>query len=411
MKVKTGGQRRIFRQAPSRLLFPSLLCFLAAGSPVEAARVKWEVSGSGFEGHPSLPELRRQAGDAASEALGRLRVELGIVTGSLPIRWLLDASETPRSERSPRFFQLGSTSFTEGAVLVRLPVGKYLHAPESVRQVATHEAAHAALASALGSRWRYEAVPYWFREGMALFFSGEGELVLSERIAYTVYKGRLASSFLKGLASPGVQKGDVSRFSVSPAEGYLAFLWIRERVGEVGSRALCSQVARGGEVESLLATFLGRSQEELRAEALLAARAKITEVLPQGRERAFKAALARRGRGAGQEVAQAFSEILAQDPRGPLASTVLYLLAQQATGGGGDGQAAREHLEGLLELPGSLWRPEALVLLGEVLWRAGKREEAKRRWHEVLEVFGEDRGPAERARGNLRRGNQASGGS
>ena len=126
VKVKTGGQRRIFRQAPSRLLFPSLLCFLAAGSPVEAARVKWEVSGSGFEGHPSLPELRRQAGDAASEALGRLRVELGIVTGSLPIRWLLDASETPRSERSPRFFQLGSTSFTEGAVLVRLPVGEVL---------------------------------------------------------------------------------------------------------------------------------------------------------------------------------------------------------------------------------------------------------------------------------------------
>jgi len=396
----------IFRIAP----WLCFLCFLARVSPVDAARVKWEVSGSGFEDHPSLPELKRHAGEAASEALGRLHVELGIEKGSLPIRWLLDCNDATGNERSPRFFQLGSTSFVEGSVLVRLPVKKYLYAPESVRQVATHEAVHAALASARGSRRRYQAVPYWFREGMALLFSGEGDIVLSERIAYTVYEGRPSTSFLKGLPPPGFQGGATFGFSVSPAEGYLATLWIRERIGAVGFRALCSQVAKGGELDSLLAVLLGSSHEALRAEALRDARTKITETLPPGRERAFQEALAARSRGAGQEAARVLSEILGQERRGqdrrrPLAGTVHYLLARQALDDGHKPEA-RRHLEDLLELPGTLWRPETLVLLGELLWSAGKKEEAQLRWQEVLVVFGEDRVPAERARGNLARRNR-----
>jgi hypothetical protein len=355
-----------------------------------------------------LPELRHHAGEAAREALGRLHVELGIETGSLQIRWLLDGSETVGNEGSPQFFQLGSTSFAQGCVLVRLPVGKYLYAPESVRPVAMHEAVHAALASALGSRLRYQAVPQWFREGVALLFSGEGEIVLSERIAYTVYQGWPAASFLQGLPPQRRQRGVAVQVFVPPAEGYAATLWIRERMGAVGFRALCSEVAKGRELDSILPVFLGCSHEALRAQALHDARTRVAEILPPGRERAFKTALAARSRGAAQEAARALSEILSQDARGSLAATIHYLLAQKTPEKEPD-SGPRRHLEDLLELPGTLWRPEALVLLGELLWRAGEKQEARRRWQEVVEVFPEDTVPAERARGNLARRNRAHG--
>src|SRR6185503_14901883 len=95
---------------------------------------------------------------------------------------------------------------------------KYLRAPESALSVIRHEAAHAALASALGSADLYRAVPRWFREGLAIVFSGEGELATAEAVALAVYEDRGASSFLLGIDSA----------QVSHAECHLAVAFLEE---------------------------------------------------------------------------------------------------------------------------------------------------------------------------------------
>ena len=138
----------------------------------------WQLTGKGYESDARLPALLARANEALGRALERVQGELGWKARQPPIRWAFDVSLPPEpTDATPggekKFFDAGSTAFLrEGFVQVTLPGRKYLQHPEGVDHVIEHEAVHAVLASCLGTRERYSAVPRWFREGIALFFSG-----------------------------------------------------------------------------------------------------------------------------------------------------------------------------------------------------------------------------------------------
>src|SRR5213594_1726007 len=130
----------------------------------------WQLTGKGYESDARLPALLARANEALGRALERVQGELGWKARQPPIRWAFDVSLPPEpTDATPggekKFFDAGSTAFLrEGFVQVTLPGRKYLQHPEGVDHVIEHEAVHAVLASCLGTRERYSAVPRWFRE-------------------------------------------------------------------------------------------------------------------------------------------------------------------------------------------------------------------------------------------------------
>ena len=390
---------------------------------------RWESRGKGHEDHPLLPALLRRAEESLRDALQRLPQELGFAPDVTRIRWVLDVSphvstlrkgawkkeneqeqeqaqdeeqeqeqekekeNEKETEKEP--FEAGRTCFAEPVVEVVIPARRFLRHPDEVKPVVLHEAAHAALASRLRTRERYLGVPSWFREGIALAFSGEGELRLEERIADTVFRGAEAGSFLVG-----VPASKVPEKTVPGEEAWLAVVWIETQAGKDGVRRLCAEAARGRPLEECIEGLLGKPRELISAAMLLHARRRVEELLPPRRERVFRDSLARHDVDGAME---AWRALLVEDAEGPLAGTLHYLLGREyARQPGPEGRReARRHLEGLLSTRTALWRPEALVLLGECLRADGKEPEARALWEEVLEAYGEDEIPAARARKGL----------
>ena len=322
-----------------------------------------------------------------------------------PIRWKWDPSAVrpdsssvadPASSGQTRdSFELGRTYFGEGSIVVSLPARKFLSQPDAVRAVIQHELVHAVHASHAGTRARYEATPRWFREGVALLFAGEGEERVRERVAYTVFGGADATSFLKGISlTPGVSE------RLSDAEGYLAVLWLRAQLSRARHFIFVRRVVTGEGLARLVREQLGLGPSTASLEMRRAARAHIRALLAAVRQKRFHSLL-RELEDRAPNVTSRLEVFLAENEAGPLAGTLRYLLAKEALRRGEAPRfvaAAVGHLEALRSSPGTLWRPEALVLLGQCYLRQGRRDAARRAWREVTEVFGEDRVVSREAR-------------
>jgi TolA-binding protein len=371
--------------------------------------VSWEPAGKGFEADPRLPALIRVLEEATAESLGRLRGRLGICPGALPIRWTIDVSAAPPPARpagvgvdgsagDSGFFEGGRTAFEGGGIVVSVPARKYLERPSCVAPVVAHEASHAAMASAIGSRDRYEAIPRWFREGVAVWFAGEGKTRVDEMIAGSLLAGGAASAFLAGI--PGSGKGEAGGDRVTHAEAFLALLWFERRLGEEGLKTLIAAAAKGEDVIRKTEDLTGLRLEAARALALDSSREEVRRRIDAAEAERFGASLRLRAEGRGEEAAIAWRSLLDKHPEGPLVPTLLYFLARAGLDGTVGEEAAAEagrRLDRLLALPGAPWRAEALILQGERLRARGDVPAAARAWREVLEAYGEDPVPAARA--------------
>lgn len=383
------------------LLVAAFATALAAQSrrdPASGAVTPWEIAEGPYAGDPRMPALVRAASGARREALDRLRAEWGLSPGPSPIRWTLDTraalpgrsasgDSLPRSEM-PLDFELGRTWFEGGTVHVSVPARRFLWRPGLVSPVVRHECVHAVHASRAKTRARYESTPRWLREGIALLFSGEGRERVMERLAYTVYGGAPATSFLTGIHAA----------EVTQAEAYLAAEWLRARLGE-RFPLLVRRIASGEPARRAVAEVSGIESSALADRAKEAARDVLRELLPESRARRFRSLL--RESRAGRKVSPQLEVLLAEDEDGPLAGTIRYLLAREALRGEKSPRAvagATRHLEVLRAGRWNLWRAEALVLVGQCYLIEGRRDAARRAWTEVTEVFGEDRDVADQAR-------------
>ncbi len=366
---------------------------------------RWEIDPAGlYASDPRMPALVAVASEARDRALARLRKEWKLSPGSTPIHWRWDTAAVPsgpspakvgpsRSGAQPDF-EFGRTYIEDGVVNVLLPARKFLARPRTVAAVVLHECLHAVHASHTSTRERYEATPRWLREGVALVFSGEGEERVRERIAYTAYGGADARSFVRG-----VDTVDVSR-----AEAYLAVARLEAMLGRERFVSLVRKIVTGENAVRAVTDFCGMSLSSLGEHLRRAARATIRDLLPRHREERFRELLKRLRAEPGTVTAK-LEILLAEKRDGPLAGTVRYLLAREALREAQRAPAearalptAIAHLEALRRDPGTLWRPEALVLLGQCYLKDGRRAAARRAWREVTEMFGEDRAVAEPAR-------------
>lgn len=129
-------------------------------------------------------------------------------------------------------------------------------------------------------------------------------------------------------------------------------------------------------------------------------------LIPPERELRFRHSIEASNRGELAEAERGWRALLEEDPEGPFSATLHYLLGR-ALSKGAQGPAgtreACEHFRAVLDSPSGMWRPEALVLLGECFEREGRRGEARKVWEEVLYGFGDDETAAARARSNLER--------
>jgi hypothetical protein len=365
-----------------------------------AESIDWQIRGKGFDDDPRLGALRRAAGELARDALARQAADLGLKLGRAPIVWVLDASPARESPAGGEPFELGRTAFEGSAIVVTLPARKYLRSPERAAPVLRHECAHALLASTLGSKERYESIPRWLREGLALHGSREGDHAMRDAIALAAFGGKPAASFLVGIVSP----------DISHAESYAAVTALTAKLGPDGVRALLHRFIESRDLDSkramkLIEEAIGQPIDAFAIFALREARLSVSRLLPDEREAAFREALGLDARGEKEESTRKLAALLPADPEGPLACTIHYLLARRLIEGakGDAGGKSRAHLDAVLARDGDLWRPEALVLLGERLEADGKTAAARDAWLEVLEVFGEDAAPASRARESLRK--------
>jgi len=367
--------------------------------------------------------LRKAVEAATHEASLRLRAEVGFgARPRLRIAWILDASGGAAAASAPEsraaFFRAGHTRFGSGRVEVVLPAHRYLRLPETARSVVAHESAHAFLAADLGDPARYDAVPLWFREGLALWFSGEGRQRLDDRIAFTTFSKRPAPGFLVGTVrgDPGSTSRLATDKDVTPAEAYLVFEHLRERVGASGVRAIVERILQGLPFDASLESVVAADATAFASTALEAGRRVVRKRLTPAREAVFHESLQRRVRGGeaaeGPDSAAAtWRRLLESEPRGPLRTTLQYLLARHGVTRLRRGELQRtaraellRDLEALAAVPESLWRPEVLLLLGEVRLAearghpSGETRGASACWLEALEVYPEDGPVASRAR-------------
>lgn len=357
--------------------------------------IRWLAVGQGYDSDRRLPNLRASCEAAACTALERVASELGLVPGRLPIRWVFDlALARPQAAGQP--FEAGRTSWAENdaALEVILPARKYLGAPQRAASVVLHEATHAVLASAMGSRAAYEAVPRWWREGLALLIAGDGEVGLREAIAHGVHRGEAADAFTRGLTSP----------NASYPEAYVAVAALRERWGREGLQAFLKDLVAGASFEPLLERYSGLKMEALAVLAAVELRKRVLLLVSPAQVSAFAALLEARANGRPGPLRLWLEKLTVEESAGVLVPTARYLVARDllATDKGREAaELARNHLLRLLQEPGDAWRPEALVLLGQAEQTLQRQEDACRAWSEVLEVFGEDAAAGEQARRKL----------
>ncbi len=384
---------------------------LAVGA-LESARAgdgfpRWAVLGTEGRDPRSVSRLLDAAETELVQALESVPRRIGVQPRKLPIRFLLDfaparAESRPGHPGAPgvrRDFEAGATAFAEdGSLVVEVRACRFSRWVEGLKIAIRHELVHAAMASEAGSRERYAGIPWWFREGMALWGSEEGVLRAGELAAHLAARGRSAADFVVGIPFAARERG-----VVSAEEAFLAVEWLASELGEEELRALCAAAVRGARIEEELAARFGRL-DALQAAIRAHARARIRALIPEERECRFRRALEAAGRGERDAAERALRDLLGEDPQGPLATTLRYLLGRELSRDGLSASRtaeASEHLRAVLESPSALWRPEALVLLGECLERRGFLPEARELWEEVCYGFADDAAAAARARRNL----------
>jgi tetratricopeptide (TPR) repeat protein len=365
-----------------------------------SARDSWEVAPGPAD--TRLPGLIALLEEARSEALAVVQARLGLEPKELPIRWSLEDSipELSSGQGGVAHFQAGRTRVAGGAVEVVLPARRYLARPVKARAVVIHEAAHAVLASGLGSRERYEAVPAWFREGIALLVSGEGEERVGAEAVRSLLERRRPGAFLAGIGRTGREPATVP----GPAESYLAVLTLTERLGDDGLRAFSRRIGAGAEFFDELSRTLGLTEPLLGHACLEGAARRLEEVLPESEGEALLAAIDLLGEARPAPAARLLQGLLEGGRAPALDATARYFLAR-ARLAAGEPAAARDLLEGLVSgALEALWEPEALNLLGDARLALGDPAGARAAWEEALERFPEDRPVADRARRMLGRG-------
>jgi hypothetical protein len=374
------------------------------GAPAEASSAPlWEVRAAAGPRDERLPALIEVLEKAAPAALRGVEDRLGISPGPVRIRWRLDLEPRERAAgKDGRAagtglpdLESGRTAFVQGEVVVTLPGRKYLRSPGWAEPAVLHEAAHAAMASSAGSPAAYERIPGWFREGIALWFSGEGPSRVREAIAFSAFQGARADAFLQGI---DVSAGDPLPARMA-AEAFLAVACIEKELGTDALRALARDAIGGRPVARLLEGALEASPRAFRSKALSFSMSRVRELIPEGVEELFARSLALRARG-DPAAPRIWEDLLSRDHRGPLDGTLLYLLGRAALDTGSPAEA-RAWLEKALDHPEALWRPECLVLLGECHLAEGNRAEAERTWRDVAEGWAEDAVPSSRARAGL----------
>ena len=378
----------------------------AAGDGADENR--WEVLPGSFANDRRMADLLRHAEIFRRRAFDELRQRWTLTPGSTPLRWRIETSapvsnlrgvdprrgEKTRSLRANHGgFELGRTYFDEGQVVIRLPARKFLAAPRRLQPVLLHECAHAVFASRLGTRARYEALPFWFREGIALVVSGEGASRLRERVAYTVFEGRSPDAFLVGPRplEPGLRMSSEEAFAMVDA--------IRTRIGNGVFKAFVAEIARGS-VDAACRKFIGVSKEAVRLRAAYDVRITVSGLISPDLVERFQRAYERFGAGETGAIAE-LRRMLDRGPDSPLSGTLRYLIVREGirvAGSGPPEASIKDRLRALLGSRDALWRPEALVLSGRIEQLAMRYEKARNIWLATLEEFGEDRLVAERVR-------------
>lgn len=386
--------------------------FLAAALLVaggaRGAAPRWEISGEEGLDPDLVRALALRAEADLRSALEEVPRAIGVAPGDVRVRWVLDLEAARPGEgegRCPegwtRYLEAGSTAFADdGAIAVQIRACRFLRRPEGIRAAIFHEAAHAVLASRAGSRERYARIPWWFREGLALRSSGEGPERVADLAAYLAFRGRPARELLAG-----IPLGEPGSRAVAPEEAFLAVDRLASALGDADFRGLCASVARGSRLEDELAARFGQLAS-LRAALRRDAEERLARLLPPETELRFRRSLEAAEKGAPAAAEASWRELLEEDPRGALASTLRYLLGRallESPSGSARAREAVEHLRAVMDGPSALWRPEALVLLGERLARDGRTDEARDLFEEAAYAFGDDAAVAARARRELER--------
>jgi hypothetical protein len=258
--------------------------------------------------------------------------------------------------------------------------------------VVVHEAAHAALAARLGSRERYLSVPAWFREGLALAASGEGEDRVAAREIAEVVEPR-------GRGAPAASGRAVSRLA-HDAVGFERVRALRAALGADAWRAVLAALERGEDLRKLLTE---------RYSGVLAERIPRIEAQHRPVRERMRADLAQLREGLGLlssgdlAAAEACFERVLRDNGGPrVVGETARLFAARTAARAGDPARALELLSGLWEEPvEGLWEAESLALGAESARLTGRPELAQALARECLERFAEDRDSAAAARAVL----------
>ena len=354
----------------------------------------WAIEPDSLRSDPRMRALLAVVESARSEALDDLSHRFALSGGRLSIRWKF-TSHLPRTAGNRVGFEAGRTQVGPRAITVILPARRYLERPRKVRPVVAHEAAHALLASQVGDRERYLALPFWFREGLALLGSGEGESRVAQRIARTVVHGEAPDSFLRGIR-PGRASGTTP--TATPAESYLAVRSLVRRLGDRGLKALLQDLSGSPDPAALVARAPGMPGEEWRLLLRREARQRVAELAPPSVGVDFRRGLAHLEKRELAAARRVFSSLCGRRDAGALLTSSRYFLGRAHMAAGEVRQASVE-LERLISRPSEgLWEAEALNSLAECCLAAGEERRARAYLDESLERFPDDARAVTRAR-------------
>ena len=286
----------------------------------------WEVSRSGEpedpRSRPSSMSSRRRRPRAP-----RPRGAPGIFSG--PDAHPLEArARSPRAEWRARRsavgdIEAGRTTFEGDAVVVALP-GRIPPSPRcrSGRPPRGDPRGHGLRG---GSRPDLRE-PGWFREGIALWFSGEGPARVREAIAWSVFQGSRGCVPREHRPLRGAGR---LRSRPRCGRGLPPRDVARGRAGARRAPRLVREAVRGKPVSDLLDGALKAPPRRLRERALAHSRAEVARLIDRG-PRTSSPEVARPQVPGRPGATRIWADLLARDPRGPLAGTLLYLLGRAA---------------------------------------------------------------------------------
>lgn len=371
-----------------------LYCCLFASADVD-----WEISGGPPGGDARVAALARELAASKGMALEKVRRDLALVPGKLPIRWVLRLRR-PGREAGGLKAEAGWTEVGEEEVVVTIPAWRYLAFPSKARRVVIHEAVHAVMASRVGTGEAYLSIPRWFREGVALMVAGEGEGRVKGRISATLLRGGSSAGFLVGVAGPAPGSLD-GGLQIYPAEGFLAVSWIERRLGRAGFRELLSRLGAGGVFKDELVRLTGLQPEGIAKATLLSSSKSISRLISKRSERLFAEAVGFLEKGRHEPADEILSALEGAEGSLAVADSVVFLYARTLVEKGLYSRATRR-LESLLqdgyEVP---WEPEVFEQLGRCRAGLGKAREAVALWKMVRERFPHDKAVQGRISGLL----------